>query len=171
MLYQRYGGDYKGVPDLKEKPGGDDEGIGFPLIPIFFPIPRRPSPGTAVLDMELFPITQAVSAGMWCLEQMNSIDPSILYTRCLHTDGHRWKLYEVHRTHVKKTKFFAPHPSSVVGYSMNRRTPRFFDDHEHMLSVIGMLRYAMGISENIVQNSDSYTVEELPKQLDPTRTI
>jgi hypothetical protein len=29
-------------------------------------------------------------------------------------------------------------------------TPRFFDDYEHMLSVIGMLRFAMGIPENII---------------------
>ena len=40
-----------------------------------------------------------------------------------------------------------------------------------MLSVIGLIRYAMGISENIVMKSDSYSVEELPISLDPTRTI
>jgi hypothetical protein len=36
---------------------------------------------------------------------MSDVDPSIEYVRLLHTDGHRWKLYEVHRSHVKKTKF------------------------------------------------------------------
>ena len=102
---------------------------------------------------------------------MNAIDPTIKYARCLHTDGHRWKLYEVHRTHVKKTKFFTPHPSTVVGNAPIRRDPRFFDDYDHMLSVIGMIRFAMGISENIVMKSDSYIVEELPAALDPTRTI
>ena len=51
------------------------------------------------------------------------------------------------------------------------REPRFFDDYEHMLSVIGMIRYAMGISENIVMKSDSYEVEELPLELDVTRSI
>ena len=40
-----------------------------------------------------------------------------------------------------------------------------------MLSVIGMIRFAMGITENIVMKSDSYEVEELPAHLDPTRTI
>jgi hypothetical protein len=40
-----------------------------------------------------------------------------------------------------------------------------------MLSVIGLIRFAMGISENIVLKSDSYEVEELPKQKDLTRTI
>ena len=34
--------------------------------------------------------------------------------------------------------------------------PRFFDDYDHMLSVIGLIRYAMGINENIVMASDSY---------------
>lgn len=67
-------------------------------------------------------------------------------------------MYEIHRTHVKKTKFFEPHPSSITGMSINRRVPRFFDDHDHMLSVIGMIRFAMGISENIVMKSDSYQV-------------
>lgn len=40
-----------------------------------------------------------------------------------------------------------------------------------MLSVIGMLRFAMGIRENIVLKSDSYSVDELKPELDPTRTI
>lgn len=35
-------------------------------------------------------------------------------------------------------------------------TPRFFDDYEHMLSVIGMLRFAMGIPDNIVQSHEMY---------------
>ena len=62
------------------------------------------------LDLDYFPITQVVSAGLWCLEHMNSIDPTIEYVRCFHTDGHSWKLYEIHRTHIKKTKFFEPDP-------------------------------------------------------------
>ena len=40
-----------------------------------------------------------------------------------------------------------------------------------MLSVIGMLRFAMGISENIVTANEMYEVEELPEGLDPKRTI
>ena len=40
-----------------------------------------------------------------------------------------------------------------------------------MLSVIGMIRFAMGIKENIVLSNQSYEVEELPSALDPTRTI
>ena len=43
------------------------------------------------------------------------------------------------------------------------------DDYEHMLSVIGMLRFAMGIPENIVEKSEVYEVEELA--IDPRRTI
>lgn len=48
---------------------------------------------------------------------------------------------------------------------------RFFDDYEHMLSVIGLLRFAMGIPENIVMANDTYEVEELPQQKDLQRTI
>lgn len=40
-----------------------------------------------------------------------------------------------------------------------------------MLSVIGMIRFAMGITENIVMKSDSYSVEELKPELDPSRSI
>jgi len=43
------------------------------------------------------------------------------------------------------------------------------DDYEHMLSVVGMLRFAMGIPENIVEKSEVYEVEELA--VDPRRTI
>lgn len=105
---------------------------------------------------------------------MSAIDPTIQYVRCLHTDGHRWKLYEVHRTHLKKTKFFEPKPESRMAtqrLSRNTTQPRFFDDYDHMLSVIGLIRFAMGIRENIVLKSDSYEVQELPRGLDPTRTI
>ena len=176
LLYQRYGGDHLGVPDLNEemKHGekGDTAGIGFPLLPIFFPIVHDRAGGGQ--QMETFPLQQAVSAGLWCLEHMSEIDPTIEYARCMHTDGHRWKLYEIHRTHVKKTKFFAPDPMSRINNEKivkHTSEPRFFDDYDHMLSVIGLIRFAMGISENIVMGNDSYEVEELPAHLDPTRTI
>ena len=105
---------------------------------------------------------------------MSNVDPSIEYTRCLHTDGHRWKVYEIHRTHVKKSKFFVPDPASRINNEQSvkySQEPRFFDDYDHMLSVVGLIRFAMGISENIVMSSDSYEVEELPAHLDVTRTI
>ena len=79
---------------------------------------------------------------------MNAVDSTIQYARVMQTDGHNWKLYEVHRSHVKKTKFFSPraqirqNSQRVVQHTSN---PRFFDDYEHMLSVIGMIRFAMGI--------------------------
>ena len=105
---------------------------------------------------------------------MNSIDPTIEYARVIQTDGHCWKLYEVHRSHVKKTKFFRPRSSlrrAQSGKVMFTDQARFFDDYEHMLSVIGMLRFAMGISENIVQASEVYEIEELSPEKDPQRTI
>ena len=111
MLYQRYGGDHIGVPDLNEVEN-DTTGIGFPLLPIFFPVEKTRAWGGH--KIEVYPIQQAVSAGLWCLEHMSNIDPSIEYTRCLHTDGHRWKVYEIHRTHVKKSKFFVPDPASRI---------------------------------------------------------
>lgn len=176
LLYQRYGGEEHGIEDLNEHTaagGTDDMGVGFPLLPIFFPQVTKAA-ANETFDREEFPITQIASAGLWSLEQMSAVDPTIQYVRCLHTDGHRWKLYEVHKTHLKKTKFFEPRPQSRVAtqrLSRFTRQPRFFDDDEHMLSVIGMIRFAMGIRENIVLKSDSYEVQELPRGLDPTRTI
>jgi hypothetical protein len=111
---------------------------------------------------------------MWCLEHMSDVDPSIEYARVIQTDGHRWRMFEVHRSHVKKTKFYEARPTLRENTQRSVKftnTPRFFDDHEHMLSVIGMLRYAMGISENIVMKNESYEVEELPPEKDLQRTI
>ena len=87
---------------------------------------------------------------------MSDIDPTIEYSRVIHTDGHCWKLYEIHRSHIKKTKFFQPRMLRTKALHTN--SPRFFDDYEHMLSVIGLLRFAMGISENIVERSEVYEV-------------
>jgi hypothetical protein len=111
LMYQRYGGEDIGVPDLKDQKDKNDfeRGIGFPLVPVFFPVQK--SQEYTPFKEESFPLTQIVSCGQWCLEHMSDVDPSIEYVRLLHTDGHRWKLYEVHRSHVKKTKFFEPSPS------------------------------------------------------------
>jgi len=125
-------------------------------VPIFFPIQK--SSIANPFTNELFPLTQAVSCGHWCIEHMNQIDPDIEYARVIHTDGHNWKLYEVHRSHVKKTKFFKPRPIRLQTqkHVPHTNAPRFFDDHEHMLSVIGMLRFAMGIPDSIIQASEVY---------------
>lgn len=40
-----------------------------------------------------------------------------------------------------------------------------------MLSVIGLVRFAMGIPDSIIEANEVYQVEELPKSLDPQRTI
>lgn len=102
---------------------------------------------------------------------MSDVDEKIEYARVIHTDGHCWKLYEIHRSHVKKTKFFEP--KAIRGNNnkqvLHTSAPRFMDDYEHMLSVIGMLRFAMGIPDNIVEKSEVYEVEELA--IDPKRTI
>ena len=122
------------MPDLKSSKANDfDRGIGFPLVPVFFPI--QDTNNTTPFISETFAISQIVSCGSWCLEHMNDVDPSIEYVRLIHTDGHRWKLYEVHRSHVKKTKFFEPRPSMRQNNNKLVRfttQPRFFDDYEHI---------------------------------------
>lgn len=81
LLYQRYGGDLDGIDDLveelnKEKNAGlsretknDEHGIGFPLIPVFFPIQHKKF--DSQFTSESMPMSQAVSAGLWCLEHMS----------------------------------------------------------------------------------------------------
>lgn len=79
LLYQRYGGEHLGVPDLNEVTAGgesDRRGIGFPLIPVFFPLDHQLSSGIGPAN-EHYPLSQVVSAGMWCLEHMSAIDPTI----------------------------------------------------------------------------------------------
>lgn len=58
LLYQRYGGEDLGIPDLKEKACENDYdrgGIGFPLIPVFFPIQRKQE--FTPFKEEIFPLT------------------------------------------------------------------------------------------------------------------
>ena len=75
-------------------------------MPVFFPIQKG---GKFTHEFgEFYSLEQIVGAGFWFLEHMQAIDPEIDYVRLLHTDGHIWKLYELHRTHLKKTGFFAP---------------------------------------------------------------
>tara|TARA_B110000285_G_C14560102_1_gene353103 strand:+ start:266 stop:439 length:174 start_codon:yes stop_codon:yes gene_type:complete len=53
LLYQRYGGDHDGVPDLNDVQN-DTTGIGFPLLPIFFPVEKTRERGGA--KIEVYPI-------------------------------------------------------------------------------------------------------------------
>ena len=58
LLYQRYGGDHEGIPDLKEhiaEGNTDDRGIGFPLLPIFFQVDRIPRYDS--IKIEEYPLT------------------------------------------------------------------------------------------------------------------
>ena len=50
-----------------------------------------------------------------------------------------------------KTKFFQP-KQHFTDYNAGFTGPRFFDDYDHMLSIIGLIRYAMWI--NVVENSE-----------------
>lgn len=67
----------------------------------------------------------------------------------------------MHENYLKKTNFYSPrdslreHGEKVVQFA---KRARFFDDFDHMLSVIGLLRFAMGIPENIIEKSEYYEV-------------
>ena len=44
LMYQRYGGEDRGIMDLNEElktSKNDDQGIGFPIVPLFFPIQKN----------------------------------------------------------------------------------------------------------------------------------
>ena len=58
---------------------------------------------------------------------------------------------------MKKTAFFEPKVSRRRG---SLAGAMFFDDYEHMLSVIGLLRFALNIPENMVMSSETYEVIE-----------
>ena len=91
---------------------------------------------------------------------MHVVDPDYTYCRGFYTNGHKWKLYEVHdKVMVKKTDWFEPR-RETARKDMGLTQPRFFDDHEHMLSVIGLLRYALQIRENMIDSEGIMQVLE-----------
>lgn len=90
---------------------------------------------------------------------MKQVDPDLNFARALYTNGHEWKLFEIHENFVKKTKFFVPKPS-MARYDEGQLAPRFFDDYEHMLSIVGLLRFALWIRENIVENAENIELIE-----------
>lgn len=80
-------------------------------------------------------------------------------------------MFEVHDNFVKKTKFFSPRKSQTQ-FKDGRIAPRFFDDYEHMLSVIGLIRYALCIRENIVESAENIEVlDKDPAKLAIASTI
>ena len=58
------------------------------------------------------------------MEHMKAVDPDWEFCRALYTNGHQWKLFEIHETFIKKTKFFKPR-SEMTKYLEGQIAPRF----------------------------------------------
>lgn len=85
----------------------------------------------------------------------------IEFVRAFHTNGHEWCLYEIHENYVKRTSFFKPKMVSVpINY-----TPKFYDDYSHIQAVIGLIRFAMNIEDNIVLRSSTYKLDEKSEEI------
>lgn len=49
-----------------------------------------------------------VGVGTWCLDHMKAIDKDYTFSRGLYTNGHFWKIFEIHDNYVKKSDWFKP---------------------------------------------------------------
>jgi hypothetical protein len=64
---------------------------------------------------------------------------SDFFIKAIQTNGHEWSLLEIHEHHVKRTNIFKPSMYKIPkGY-----TPKFFDDYNHIRTIIGLIRYAL----------------------------
>lgn len=77
-----------------------------------------------------------------------NISPEYSYVRGFHTNGSDWKLFEVHERIIKKTDFFQPTKKSST--SKRGFRPYIFEDINHIMSVIGLIRFALSKFINII---------------------
>ena len=150
---------YHGTIDclLFQKYDLDPGCIGVPFIPVLFP--KEIYKNDMNFIQEIYSPQRIVSIGLWWREHMHNVDKDLKFWRALYTNGHQWRLFEIHDNFVKKTAFFTPR-KEFVRYDEGWFTPRFFDDYEHMLSIIGLIRFALCIRENIVEHAENIELLE-----------
>ena len=73
--------------------------IGVPYVPILFP-KERYTQNTVTIN-EIYEPSRITSVGLWCLGHMQNIDPDLQFWRALYTNGHQWKLFEIHDDYIK----------------------------------------------------------------------
>ncbi len=78
------------------------------------------------------------------------------FSRVLITNGHMWRLLELHANHVKKSKFLMPSQLSgpLCRYKEKSMPILFYEDYEHMLGVVGLIRFALQLEESMVARQD-----------------
>ena len=75
-----------------------------------------------------------------------------MYIRGFITNGSEWKLYEVHDSLVKKTIILKPNTSKLIdGFK-----PTIADEMSLLDNVIGLIRFALNIEENVILRSSTY---------------
>jgi len=109
------------------------------MVPFIFPNLRKHYFSHMV--EETFNINQVVGTAMWLLSHSKIPDPDMQFIRLFHTNGHKWCLYEVHEQYVKKTKFFTP--SSIGVRKDPNKLLKFYDDYNHMQTILGLIRFAL----------------------------
>lgn len=109
------------------------------MIPVIFPnLTKHIFSG---FQEEDFNENQIIGTALWLLSHSKIPDADLQFIRLLHTNGHKWKLYEVHEQYVKKTKFFNP---SVIGVRKDpTKLVKFFDDYNHIQTILGLIRFAL----------------------------
>ena len=110
--------------------------------------------GGSMTRQAYFNIHQAVGVAYWALEHKKRVEYSSFkkpfvhpshFSRVLMTNGHMWRLLEMHSKHVKKSKFLTPHSlNGPFARTVYKDQPiLFFEDYTHMKGVIGLIRFAL----------------------------
>ena len=125
----------------------------LPIIPVMFP-------GKGIDELTGFPfdsfnMTSAVCAGLWGLDFSKAAKSDPMYVRSIQTNGVAWRFFEVHSTTVKKTQLF-----SIEDTTSGNLVKRTLANKAFLKKVIGMIRYSIGIEENIPQATSGNEIKK-----------
>ena len=136
-----------------------EEANYLPIIPVMFP-----SKGTDTitgLPFDHFSMTCPVCAGLWGLAYSKSSREEVRYVRAIQTNGLAWRFFEVQNSTIKKTQLFCGEKSEGEGL-----VQRTLEDKELWKRVIGMIRYSIGIKENIPEVSSGSEIKRIEEGID-----
>ncbi len=128
------------------------------MIPII--LPNYMYSSTYDIYLENFNDAELVGCALWILKQSLNYEnyDQNNYVRGFITNGSEWKLLEIKETLVKKTMILKPFDDKVK--LIKGFKPTIIDDLKLMDKIIGLIRFALNIEDNIILRSASYKLSD-----------
>ncbi len=120
----------------------------LPIIPVMFPQTKFDK--DKAISYDHFAMAPPIFAARWGLYHSARTGRPADYVRAIQTNGLAWRFFEVHESYVKKTTlFYSMRLSENNVMDTKKLVENTLGDLKHWRAIVGMVRYTLGIAENV----------------------